>query len=184
MKKLFNDYYLSIKEKLNLERNSLLFEGILLVLISTIILIFDLKPSALTILYLFPISLIALSIKELVYADKYKELENKRWMSIIIFGLVYLLFTFYLIINPLKNTYEFIITLSSIMIFKNLTKLITIKNKCLYNYMNIIVISLISALSIIFNNYIVNNLYLYFILIYLIYGIKKLIIYFILKKEQ
>lgn len=184
MKKLLNDYYLTIKEKLNLERNVLLFESILMILVATIILIFDLKPTALTILYLFPLSLIFVAIKELTYADKYKELDQKRWIFIVIFGLMYLLFTFYLVINPLRDANEFVIALSCFMIFYKLTKIITKKDKCLLDYLNIGFISIISILAIIFNNYIVDNLYLYFILLYLIYGIIKLVIYFLVKKER
>ena len=184
MKKLFNDYYISIKEKFNLESKMLLWEGIFLILISVICLTFNRFPKELTILYIFPISLILIAVKQLIYADKSKELEDRMWISIIIFGIMYLLFAFYLVINPLKDANQFIVVLSCLMIFIELTKLVTTKNKCLLNYLIIGIISLLSVLVIIFNGAVLSNLYLYLIISYLVLGVLKIISFFLLKKKN
>lgn len=180
MKNLFIEYYQSIKEKFNLETKILLFEGIYLSIISILCLIFNQVPSSLTILYLFPISLILISIEQLYYANKYKELNNQNWILIIIEGLLFLVLSLYLVINPINNVYLFIMILSSIIIIKNMFKLFINENKSFIQYINIFTAIILGLLFIIFSKYIIDNLYLYFIILFLVWGIKKILFFIIL----
>lgn len=184
MKKLFIDYYQNIKERNKAEKSILLIEGIILLVFSLLVLIFNLnKPSTLTILYLFPIALIFISMDNIYFASKAKEIDNKFFLIYIIESIFYLLIVLYLIFNPIKDKYFFIIILSSYIIFRNILKLFKTKVHSILEYFNIAVMIIISILCIVFNQYIINNLYLYLILFYLIYGIIKIVLYSWLNKK-
>lgn len=175
MKKLLKNYQDSLIN-INLTKQELLFEGLLLIFTTILALVFNLNPCTLTIYYLFPISIISLGIFKLYYANKDKELDTKKWIIIVCEGIIYLIAALLLVIFPLENPSNFIYCFSTLLIFYNIIKLF-INNKSTILIVNVIVLLALNILSIIFNNFILDNLYLYFLLIYLIYGIKKLILY-------
>lgn len=179
MKKLFAKYYDNIKDNFISEKNVLLFEGFFLILITTVCMFFNNQINNLTMIYFFPAILIVLSLKDLIYAENSKKMNNKNWIFIIIDGLVLLGLSLYLAINPINNKELFIILVSSVIIFESIIKLFIINKKSLLQLLNIIIMIILGALFIIFNEYIITY-YLYFIILFLVYGIKKLLFVIIL----
>ncbi len=180
MKKLFINYYENIKGKFSLEKQILLFEGIGISIIGIICLLFNQIPSTLTVLYLLPSSLILISVEDLYYASKYKELNDNNWLLILLEGLIFLVISLYLVINPINNLYLFIMVLASIIIIKNMFKLFITEKKSLIQYIDIFLLMILGILFIIFSKYIIDSIYLYFLILFLVFGVKKIVFLIIL----
>lgn len=182
MKKLFKNYYNNIKEYYMLEKNILFAEGFLLIIASLIAFIFERnKASTITILYILPISLVILSILSLYYANKTKTKETKYFIVPIFESLFYLAFVFTIIIGN-ATEYGIVTILGIITIFNLIFSFLRYEKHSLMQYINYILITVISIISIVFSSYIIQNLYQYFILFYLLLGIKKIITVFILNR--
>ena len=182
MKKFITKDYNDIKKRLNIKKNTLLYEGLFLTLISILIYLFDLKMNEFSVLYLFPLGVVLLSIKYLLISCNYKELDMKRWVLNLVSSFVFLLFTLYLVINPISTKELFIIMLGVVVIIKNIFDLIIYKRLHVMEVISFIIYLIFGILLIVFNKVIVNN-YLYLVIAMFIIGICNLVYYFIIRKK-
>ena len=184
MNKLLKKYYDNIKDNYDVTKNTILLEGILLIVTTLLALIFERsKPATLTVLYLLPISLIILSISCLYYASKTKKLEMKYYIMPIIEAIFYLLIIFSIILNN-GGKYDFVTILGIITIIKEVFNFLRYKNHSLLQFVNYVLICIVIIICIILSDYILNNLYLFFILFYLLLGIKKILLVLLLEKTN
>ncbi len=183
--KIITNYYNSIKENLKLEKQILLTEGITLILFTTLILIFNFnKPNTLTIFYLFPIGLVMIAIENLIYSNKTKEKDMKYWIINLVEGLLYLLAVLFILFYNISSSYSFIIIFSSFIIIRNIFKFLKKPKQSILEYINVVSMIIISIFSILYNELIIDNLYLYFILFYMLYGFIKIIKVIILNRKK
>lgn len=182
MNKFITKDYNDIKKRLNIKKSTLLYEGLFLTLISILIYLFDLKMSEFSVLYLFPLGVLLLSIKYLLISCNYKELDMKRWVLNLVSSFVFLLFALYLVLAPISTKELFIIMLGVVIIIKNIFDLIICKKLHVMEVISFILYLIFGILLIVFNKVIVNN-YLYLVIAMFIIGICNLVYYFIIKND-
>ena len=136
--------------------------------------IFDKNSYGITILYLFPLTLIILALKNLVYAINYKDMIKINWLIINIRGIMYLLFVLYLSLNHFVDIKQVIISSGIILIFNILTDYFIYNNKKLF-FINFGILLILSILYIIFSKEIVNNLLFIYFILFIIYGFKDIL---------
>lgn len=149
-------------------------KGAYLSLIGILAIIFNKMPYTLTILYLFPISLMFFSFKDLIYCTKNKDLENKIWFAILIRGIIFLCFSLFFVIN-FNTKIEAIIRLSSLFIIFYTLINIFINNQSKKYYIDFIILLLISIIFIFSYKTIANHL-IYFYILFILMGIKNIIL--------
>lgn len=159
----------------DINKTKLLFECILLILMPILILIFDRDISTLSILYLLPISLVILSIEQIIIASKNKKLDNFRWILVLIEGLLFLLISFYIVVTINITSNIALILFSISLLIKNIFDFIAYKDKSIIEIIKYILIVIISILLIIFNDLVIKNLILVLLISLIILGIIKLI---------
>lgn len=157
------------------DKKFMVFEGAFLILVSLLTLIFDIKLTDLTLLYLFPITLIILSLEYLVMADKNKALKTSNWIFLIIPGLYYLLVSLYVVITKNIDPSSFIVLLASTIIFKNIMYFLAFKEKKVFDYIRIVFMIILSILLIIFKDIVSEDLVLYLGILFIVVGIIKII---------
>lgn len=163
------------------DRKFMVFEGIVLVLVSLLTLIFDIKLTDLTLLYLFPITLVILSLEYLFMADKNKALKTFNWIFLIIPGLYYLLVSLYIVITKNIDPSIFIVLLASTIIFKNIMYFLAFSDKKIFDYIKMAFMIILSILFIIFKEIISEELVLYLGILFIAIGLIKIIRYSIKK---
>lgn len=175
--------YKDIKERLNIKKKTLLYEGLFLVIFSLLVYFFDLKIEDFTVLYLFPLALILLALKYLMIANNYKKLNMKNWIATLIESFIFLIITGYLVFNLIPTKEAFIIWLGSTVILKTITDILIYKKMHIGELIRFLLYIALGILMIIFNAVIVEKLYLYLVIIFFIIGISDLIEYLIIRKK-
>ncbi len=184
MNKLLKKYYDNIKDNYNVTKNTILLDGVILIVTTLLTLIFERsKPGTLTVLYLLPISLIILSISCLYYASKTKDSELKYYIMPVIESLFYLIITFSVILNN-GGKYDFVTILGIITVIKEVFNFLRYEDHSLLQFINYAVICVIMLACILWSSYVLDNLYLFFILLYLVLGIKNIIVVLLLKNNK
>jgi hypothetical protein len=112
-------------------------------------------------LYLTPAILIVLSIYNLVYAIKNKELDLYKWLTYIVESIVFILMALLIVLNKTLSDKSFIIVFAFIYFIKVFTKFFVYGGKKLY----FIIPTIICGLIIIFSSTIADKLYYTFILV-------------------
>lgn len=186
MKKYFNNNLSILKER-NIEfKNTLLFNGICLLIISLISLISILgfKEYGVTTLYLLPIYLLAMSIYLLYVTNKEKNtLVNKEFYFNIIGGILLLFNIFYLFLNPVVNTNYFSIIIGSLLILKSIFNIFKYNKHSILEYIYLGITIIVGILFIIFNT-LISKLFIYLILLFILVSIFKIILLVILNKQK
>lgn len=157
------------------DKKFMVFEGAFLILVSLLTLIFDIKLTDLTLLYLFPITLIILSLEYLAMADKNKALKTSNWIFLIIPGLYCLLVSLYVVITKNIDSSSFIVLLASTIIFKNIMYFLASSEKKIFDYIRIVFMIILSILLIIFKDIVSEDLVLYLGILFIVVGIIKII---------
>lgn len=170
------------QEILSFKRKTNLLEGILLLIMCIITYEYDRSLSTITLLYSFPIMMIVMSITHIMVLDKYKVLDMKYFLSSLILSILLLIIPIYIAITKNIDAYLFLILLSISLIVRNVISYLIYNNKKFSLIKNIILV-LLGVLLIIFNNFIVNNLVLYLIIIFAVISILKIVYYVITKNN-
>ncbi len=170
------------QEILSFKRKTNLLEGILLLIMCIITYEYDRSLSTITLLYSFPIMIIVMSITHIMVLDKYKVLDMKYFLSSLILSILLLIIPIYIAITKNIDAYLFLILLGISLIVRNVISYLIYNNKKFSLIKNIILV-LLGVLLIIFNNFIVNNLVLYLIIIFAVISILKIVYYVITKNN-
>ena len=171
-----------IKERIKYTKNLSLFEGILFAVIGLVSLFFDRSIGQITLLFIFPILIISIALELFFLADRYKELDTKRWILLLIEGFILLFGAVYFIFNPVEMAELFIKWIGVLIIFRSLMKLVILPNKLVEEYVLIILSFLLGLALILFTSTVLNTLYTIILIVFVVYGVFKIVWSLLLNK--
>ena len=181
MKKYFINLYKELKERLDIKKSVLLFNGIIYLLVALIAYFFDFNVTKLTVLYLFPLVMVIFSIQYVSNANEYKKLDMRYWIAYCVGAIILLGCVTYLMFNIITTKALFILYLGIFIILNNLIAFFSTKK---INLIEIIKLGLSTALGIlliIFHLDIIPTYYLFLILFVAVSGLVNIIEFVLIK---
>lgn len=165
----------SIKDRIKYTKNLSLFEGILFTIVGLVSLFFDRSIGEITLLFIFPILIISMALEIFFLADRYKELDTKRWILLLVEGFLLLFGAVYFIFNPVEVASLFIKWIGILIIFRALMKLVILPNKLLEEYILIAILFLVGLFLVLFTSTVLDVLYTIILIVFVVYGIIKIV---------
>ena len=177
MKNLINKNQEILKGRNNEYQKNLTFNGLCLLFggLISLILFFCFSNQSITILYFFPIYLIATSIYKLITTTREKnDLVMKEFITNLSEGVIILSFVFYLFLNNIKDINAFIIIISICIIFYDIVLLVKYDKHSIFEYITMLINLFIALFFIIFSNS--SSIYLLVLVYLIIIGLIKTVI--------
>lgn len=165
---------IKIKERLSYEKWISLFEGILLVIVGAVSILFDSSIGELTLLFLFPTALILISLEVFFLADKYRELDISRWILLLIEGFLILGLAVYFVFKPIEVSENLVKWVGIIIMFKNIMKIVILPNKLISEYVIFILSILFGLFFVLFTPLVIDVLYTIILILFIVFGVIKI----------